>query len=69
MILDNIQKEFDELMNIGVRYGFGDRVWWWLGDQLLQQCLEIGENCETDGHKREALANFLYGKFLTLNSN
>lgn len=66
--LDNTQKEFDELVQLGVHYAFGDKVWWWLGEQLLILCSDVIENFATDGHKREAFINYIYGRFLTLNS-
>lgn len=65
---DNVAKEFDKMFNIAVKYALGSQNWWWLGEQLLYQCVTIGTNYEGDGKYREALSRYVQGKFLLENS-
>lgn len=67
-ISDNIEEEFDEMMDLAVFYAFGAKIWWWLGEQLLIQCIHICMEYTADGRQREALSRYVFGKFLLDNS-
>lgn len=68
IIADSMTKEFEEFIELGVFYGFGNKVWWWLGEQFLVQAIRITQAHNIDEVKPESLVKYIYGKFLKLNS-
>lgn len=58
--------EWDELLMLACTYAFGDEDWWWLGEQLLFQCISIDyEGCF---EKHLAMTNYIFGRYLVKNS-
>lgn len=66
-LLDDIGKEIDEFIKLGLLFGLGCQDWWWLGEQVLIQSVNISTNFLKDGRKREAICKYIYGKFLLEN--
>ncbi|KAJ8938201.1 hypothetical protein NQ318_011697 [Aromia moschata] len=57
--------ECEHVLQMGVKFAFSCKEWWWLGEQLLLHALSSSTHySHLIGHKYEALSNYSYGKFL-----
>lgn len=59
--------ECDELIKLAIHYALGPEDWWWLGEQLLIQCIAVSSTFAGDGGRREALSKYVYAKFILEN--
>ena len=59
---DKVGLEWDEMLHLAAQYAFGSEDWWWLGEQLLYQCVSI--EYPDEFNKQEAIAYFIIGKYL-----
>lgn len=60
-------KECDQLIAMGAKYALGSSDWWWLGEQILMQAVSSSSEYCADGSRREAIAKYLYAKYLIEN--
>ncbi|KAF2882661.1 hypothetical protein ILUMI_23525 [Ignelater luminosus] len=65
--IDNIGAECDELIKLGVMFALGLQDWWWLGEQLLIQAVNVSSSFQKDGGRREAINRYIFGKFILEN--
>lgn len=60
----DVATECDNFLRLGVKFCFGDSDWWWLGEQLLVQSVNISSKYHGDGQRRFATSKYIMGKFL-----
>ncbi|GJQ81199.1 hypothetical protein Trydic_g23367 [Trypoxylus dichotomus] len=60
----DIAMECDSFLHLGVEFCFGSNDWWWLGEQLLVQSVNISTKYHGDGQRRLATSKYILGKFL-----
>ncbi|XP_065173459.1 uncharacterized protein [Atheta coriaria] len=63
-IQEDIELEIEELLKIAYKNAFGPVDWWWLGEQVFAQCLNITTNYRADDRFRHTMTYYLYGKYL-----
>ncbi|RZB40824.1 hypothetical protein BDFB_013893 [Asbolus verrucosus] len=57
--------ECDEMLRLAAQYAFGPDDWWWLGEQLLYQCVSM--HYPGNFKRQEAIAYYIIGKYLVEN--
>lgn len=60
----DVATECDNFLHLGVEFSFGSSDWWWLGEQLLIQSVNISAKYHGDGQRRLATSKYILGKFL-----
>lgn len=48
-------------------FALGSQDWWWLGEQLLIQAVNVSSTYQKDGGRREAINRYIFGKFILEN--
>lgn len=64
---DDYGTECDQLIKMGAKFALGSSDWWWLGEQLMMQAVSSSSEFCGDGSKKEAIAKYIYGKYLVEN--
>lgn len=64
---ENHTKECDSFLRLGIHFAFSHTDWWWLGEQILVQSINVSGNYESLQGLFEALSRFAYAKFLIKN--
>lgn len=54
-------------LQVAIYFAFLHQDWWWLGEQLLLQSIDVAVAYSFSGGKYEALSRFAYAKFLIEN--
>ncbi|XP_044255981.1 tetratricopeptide repeat protein 29-like [Tribolium madens] len=62
---EDFATEWEQMLHLAAHYAFGPDDWWWLGEQLLYQCVSM--EYPGDFQKQEAIAYFIIGKYLVEN--
>ncbi|KAK9704568.1 hypothetical protein QE152_g27799 [Popillia japonica] len=60
----DVATECDNFLRLGVKFCFGDSDWWWLGEQLLVQSVNISSKYHGDGQRRFATSKYIMEKEL-----
>lgn len=63
----NHTRECDTFLRVAIHFAFSHHDWWWLGEQLLVQAINVSSDYPTLQGKFEALSRFAYAKFLISN--
>ncbi|XP_018331833.1 uncharacterized protein LOC108741507 isoform X2 [Agrilus planipennis] len=61
-------REYDIVLETAIFFAYGPEDWWWLGEQLLLQCINIIYRNTEDGGRRDATCQYLVGRFLLLHN-
>lgn len=60
-------RECEVFLRLGIHFAFGHADWWWLGEQILVQSINVSGSYPTLQGDFEALSRFAYAKFLIRN--
>lgn len=64
---ENHLNECDIFLKLGIHFAFSHQDWWWLGEQILVQSINVSGGYPSLQGKFEALSRFAYAKFLITN--
>ncbi|KAJ8967884.1 hypothetical protein NQ317_013786 [Molorchus minor] len=64
---ENYASECEEMLQLAIHFAFSSEDWWWLGEQLLIQCLSVTKQNKSLDRRYEALGRYAYAKFLLVN--